>query len=461
MASSTPGANTRCPPSILYSPDRIANLRAIIEDLFTHDWLVRPHKRALLQRLWEADDPHDVIRVSRIGRDVGVLLSLGESEQEERVRRLATRIKRLDNDDSQVLDLLHELHVATLFHPPSGLTGRLARDGQEGYDVTVTFPDGRTLWISCKRLTLPEYHARFDRTAETLRSHLQDVARRYGLGGVSGLVVTANSIDVARTHLCALWDSACAERRQTLGWVVCEQTPHLVAVGPGVDSVVGTPCLEQAAPCDDIAISAGVPRAIVYRRFRTVYKDAIDCLTRQMTAGLVPPPSERDAWMVVLDVPDGLALKEMHLIAERDAESGRLANLSALLLTCTTPAAYGWPPHTYTMAEEVALLLNGKAHVPLPTFVGSTPFVLLHEGQHVTEEIVRYARIGDKVVAIPHGFYSPHRPARSAYEDGALAATSVHPTGAILPDPSLPIDHEEGIDYGPAFQALAATPSSA
>jgi len=440
MAAPPQDATTRCPSGILYSPGRVETLRAILEDLFTHDWLVRPQKRTLLQRLWQSEDPYDLIRLCRIGRDVEELLSLGEAAQEVHIHELAARIKRLDNDAGQVRDLLYELHVATMFYPPSGLTGRLARNGQEGYDVTVSFPDERMLWISCKRLTLTEYHARFDSAAETLRRQLRSAARECGLGAVSGLVATADTINGAAAHLAALWESVCVEHRRHLEWVVREQRPHLVAVGPGPMITADDPGADLGIPPATIAICAGVPRPDIYKRFQRVYKDAVDALMRQMTRGHIPPPSNHAAWMVAMEVPDSLALKDMHRYAEQDAERDRLAGLSAFLLTCSTPAAYGWPPHTYTMVEELSLLLNGKARMPLPDFIGATPFVLVHEGQHVVEEVVRYAVLGESAVAIPHGFYSAPSSVIAARQDRVRGGLPIPSVETILPDPPPPVD---------------------
>jgi hypothetical protein len=68
------------------------------------------------------------------------------------------------------------------------LTGSIAPDSQEGYDVTVSLADGRTIWLSCKRLGRSTALEDFETAAHELGKAMVTTANTHGQHAMAGFM---------------------------------------------------------------------------------------------------------------------------------------------------------------------------------------------------------------------------------------------------------------------------------
>lgn len=380
-----------------YPAARITEYRDAVQDVFGKRWLASTIVRSSIQGWWQATDPMSIIALCRLGRDICMLRSRGVADQEQNLRDMAERIKRSPHE---TLNLLYELHIAMMFHPEQGLHADLAPKNEQGYDVRVTLPDGRRIWISCKRLNDTEQHQAFqsycDRLSCEMRTHAAD-ARQTAIAGL--VVCTTPLVDVPMGEILTMWDDLCMRRRGLPGWVyqTHDHLPLHMSLGPHPLLTVPGTDARRITAAHELLVVAGLPPQ-EFAKFESVYKKALRGLRT-----FAPAPSKRDIWMVALEVPAYLSLNILHARVEKECAAGHYQDMSAMLLTTTHPAIY-MPSECYTAADQFALLVNSSAHVPLGSFLDEHGFGLLAEGRFLTEEPVPHQRLPGGVYTIGHGY---------------------------------------------------------
>jgi len=143
------------------------------------------------------------------------------------------------------------------------------------------------------------------------------------------------------------------------------------------------------------------------KRAATSFKNAC-------AAGKIPSPSDKDAWVLALDMPRWLSPAAVAQLALKEFAQGNFHDLSGLLLTRSLHGLYRAVPPIATATQEIYALSNINASVPLSAFLGDTRLQPRVEGEPLDVPGLLTFELANAKINAPDGFvlddYGPQEP---------------------------------------------------
>lgn len=382
-----------------YSLQDVVDLCGAVEQAFGRDWLdARMRKPDPFRLAWQTTNQQSTVLLCRAGRDIRRLWRRGDPAQDAHLAGMIE--KQIKPSPDAAMHFLYELHIATLFDDRDGVSGKLAPPGAAGYDLTLEMPEGRTLWVSCKRAKTSKGENVFRSRANEIYPRLVDMASRHGLHAFGGLVATDPPLIAHDPDTIArAWEEVCAAHSRDPGTVATASPSPLsmIAMAPGWTA--NLPLRDRStiikAPYIQF-ISAMSPQE--HERIHDVFTQA----ARKFRHKSVPEPTARDIRIIALDVTEYTLIGAVARLLHKELVAGHYRDVSAILLSRALDAGTMGPQPLRTVAEEYYLLVNAGAHVPLWEFLRGETLTILVEGFHLYD--------GPPRIVIPHPDTPVHMP---------------------------------------------------
>lgn len=379
----------------------VSFFREVIEDRFGRAWLDQPKPLHPVRSMWQQanHDPFALIDLCRLGRDIDFLREVGDTEQQSRLAKLFDRVK---SDSLGALNLLYELHTAMLFRPEQGAQGGLAPEPDyPGYDVLITLTDQRKMWISCKRINESEEYKTFSKRARKLVAAMRKIASENARHTFAGFVVSNDRLPENLDPILDLWTELCqsgspyGDARSLSN----ETATVIQAQHPGVQPAN----IASLRPAYAVEIMAALPKQETIRIQNEIQR-AVKSFKNACTAGRISPSSDKDAWVLALDVPRWISPAAVAQLAVKEFAQGNFHDLSGLILTRSLHALYRANPPVATSTQEIYALSNPKASMPLNAFLGDTRLQPRVEGEPLDAPGLLTFELANTKVNTPDGF---------------------------------------------------------
>jgi hypothetical protein len=403
----------------------VSFFREVLEDRFGRTWLDQPKPSHPVRSMWQQanHDPFALIDLCRLGRDIDFLREVGDPDQQLYLAKLLDRVR---GDASGALNLLYELHVAMLFRPEQGAQGGLAPEPDyPGYDVLVAVSDPsrfvlangiytldeRKMWVSCKRINESDQYKTFSKRARMLVAGMRKIATENARHTFAGFVVSKNELPENVDPILDLWAELCQSgapygdpRSLTNEFATVMQAQHPNVQPSNIASLRSAHAIE---------IMSALPQQETTRIQKEI-KRAATSFKNACAAGKIPSPSDKDAWVLALDMPRWLSPAAVAQLALKEFAQGNFHDLSGLLLTRSLHGLYRAVPPIATATQEIYALSNINASVPLSAFLGDTRLQPRVEGEPLDVPGLLTFELANAKINAPDGFvlddYGPQEP---------------------------------------------------